>query len=54
MAQKYQIKPDQLNQYRDPENLPPFIANGIDDLDSIAHIHSKRSKKYIYFTYGQN
>jgi len=37
-------KPDQLNQYRDPENLPPFIANGIDDLDSIAHIHSKRSK----------
>ena len=37
-------KPDQLNQYRDPENLPSFIANGIDDPDSIAHIHSKRSK----------
>lgn len=37
-------KPDQLNQYRDPENLPSFISNGIEDPDSIAHIHSKRSK----------
>ncbi|MCZ2722418.1 serine protease [Marinomonas sp. 15G1-11] len=37
-------EPDQLNQYRDHEKLPRFISDGLDDPDSIAHIHSKKSK----------